>query len=199
MKDLKELNKPLAIDQIEFRAAQAFPGKNGKKWVTLLAFKNARTDANILDSVVGPENWQLKFREEKGITGELSCVVASLGIRKVFIDGKDKDGHPDSWAEWVWKEGNGTPGDFEKEKGAYSDAQKRAGFQWGIGRGLYDFPQIFVELLEGEYKEEGGKIKTSASFRPQDWDWNVKYKTDGSVEELTASFKNNLRFNYKAK
>lgn len=191
--NLKQLSDPLPIEFIEFRVGQTFKGKNNKNWATILCYKTQRTDAKILDDVVGPENWQLKFREEK------ECVVASLGIRKVFIDGEDKDGHPDSWAEWVWKEGNGTPGDFEKEKGAYSDAQKRAGFQWGIGRGLYDFPQIFVELLEGEYKEDNGKIKTTASFRPQDWDWVVKYKKDNSVEELTAHYKSNQRFNYKAK
>lgn len=182
MKDLKELSKPLTTEQLEFRVSQVFKGKNNKVWANILVYKNARTDAKILDDVVGPENWQLKFREEK------ACIVASLGIRT-------KEGVDD----WAWKEGNGTPGDFEQEKGAYSDAQKRAGFQWGIGRGLYDFPQIYVELLEGECYEKDGKVFADKKLRPQDWDWNVKYKADGSVEELNATFKNNSRFNHKSK
>ncbi len=182
--DLKKLLEPLPIDLIEFRVAQVIKGKE-KVFATLLGYKTARTDALLLDDVVGQGNWQIKFREEK------DCIVASLGIRV--------GAGPEAWNDWVWKEGNGTPGDFEKEKGAYSDAQKRAGFQWGIGRGLYDFPVIFVELMEGEYYESGGKYSAGKSLKPQDWKWSIEYTKTGAVKELKAEHKGNVRFNYKQK
>lgn len=182
MKDLKELSKPLTADQIEFRVATVGKGKKGP-YAQLLCYKSQRVDQEILDEVVGPGNWQIKFRQEK------DCVVASVGIKS----------YDAVTPEWVWKEGNGTPGDFEAAKGAYSDAQKRAGFQWGIGRGLYDFPQIFVELFEGEYFEKDGKILAGKSLRPQDWKWSVEYNKDNSVKELKAEHKGNVRFNYKQK
>jgi len=181
-KNLKDLATPLKLEHIEFRIGQLYRGhgdKSSKVFATILAYKNARTDAIRLDEVVGPENWQLKFREEK------DCIVASLGIRVPVTH------------DWVWKEGNGTPGDIEKEKGAYSDAQKRAGFQWGIGRELYDFPFIYVELFEGEYFETADK-KLRAKARPQDWDWKLTHK-NGIVQGLAAAYKGNIRFNYKAK
>ena len=78
----------------------------------------------ILDEAVGPMNWQVKYaRDTKGV---LQC---SIGIRDEIS------------GEWVWKKtSNGTESDYEKEKGEYSDAFKRAGFMWGIGRTLYNFP-----------------------------------------------------------
>ncbi len=188
--DLKKLLEPLPIDLIEFRVAQVIKGKE-KVFATLLGYKSARTDAKILDEVVGQENWQLEFRPEK------DCVVARLGVR---VNYEVKRGNEvTAYSDWVWKEGNGTPGDFEKEKGAYSDAQKRAGFQWGIGRGLYDFPVIFVELMEGEYYESGGKYSAGKSLKPQDWKWSIEYTKTGAVKELKAEHKGNVRFNYKQK
>lgn len=65
------------------------------------------------------------------------------------------------------------PSNQESEKGEYSDAFKRAGFMWGIGRNLYDVPQLFVTLREGEYRTENGKLKATSKLKPNDWEWEI--------------------------
>jgi hypothetical protein len=153
--NLEKLNKPLVVGQIEFKVAQVTE-RNGNVWASILAYKDARTDMEVLDEVVGQLNWQNTYqRDSKGV---LQC---SIGI------------YDDSRKDWVWKTSNGTESDFESEKGEYSDAFKRAGFLWGVGRMLYDFPQIWVQLAEGDYYERDGKPKVSAKLRPNDWRWYV--------------------------
>ena len=44
--------------------------------------------------------------------------------------------------EWLWKEDCGEETQVEAAKGEASDAMKRAGFAWGIGRKLYTAPFI---------------------------------------------------------
>ena len=107
-------------------------GSVTSKGYTLLLYKNARVDMAILDEAVGAENWQNKFYE---VVGNLYC---SLGIN-INYDKKDKE------PLWVWKDDCGVESDFgDKEKGQASDARKRAGFAWGIGRELYTSPKIFI-------------------------------------------------------
>ena len=172
---LQELKRNLTANEIDFRVGTVIV--KTKAWATILAYKDARVDMNILDTVVGQENWQVKFREEK------DCIVASIGIK---IDG-----------EWVWKEGNGINTDFEAQKGGYSDAQKRAGFQWGIGRSLYNFPQIFIELKPDEYNEQ--TKKATAKLRPKDWNWDITYKGDEVVKLIAADKNGEIRFKYETK
>lgn len=94
---------------------------------TLLLYKTARTDAKYLDEVVGTFNWQKKFYSVNGFT------LCSLGI------------YDEDRKEWVWKDDAGGESNIEKEKGTCSDAFKRAGFAWGIGRELYSAPTIWVD------------------------------------------------------
>ena len=100
-----------------------------EKGVTLLLYKDARCDMNILDETVGCENWQ---RRHELINGSLFC---NVGIN--FRDDKGGD-------RWVWKQDVGTESYTEKEKGLASDSFKRACFNWGIGRELYTAPFIWV-------------------------------------------------------
>lgn len=97
----------------------------------LLLYKDARVDMNILDEAVGAENWQSRFYEHKGI---LFC---SVGINTNF----DKPDLPD---RWVWKDDAGVESNQDAEKGNASDARKRGGFCWGIGRELYTSPFMWV-------------------------------------------------------
>lgn len=174
--ELNKLKRNLTADEIDFRVGTVIV-KN-KAWATILAYKDARVDMNVLDDAVGSENWQIKFREEK------ECIVASLGIK---IDG-----------EWVWKEGNGVNTDFEAAKGGYSDSQKRAGFQWGIGRSLYNFPQIFIELKPDEYNET--TKKATNKLRPKDWNWDITYEKDAVVKLIATDTKTGeVRFKYEKK
>lgn len=125
--------RDLRADEIDVRI-QSVSMKNGvPTGVILLLYKDARVDMNILDETVGPANWQNKFYECKG---NLFC---SLGININY----DK---PDAaFPEWVWKDDCGSESNMEKEKGEASDARKRAGFAWGIGRELYTSPFIFMK------------------------------------------------------
>lgn len=101
--------RSLRAEEIECRIGQV--AKNGSG-LSLLLFKTARVDADILDETVGPENWQCEFYEQKGT---LFCKVGILVNR-----GGDGDG----WhtAEWVWKDDAGSPSNMEAEKGEASDA-----------------------------------------------------------------------------
>ena len=103
--------------------------------VSLLLYKDARCDQNILDETVGAERWQ---RKHELIDGKLFC---SVGIRYQF----------DGAGEWIWKQDVGTESFTEKEKGQASDSFKRACFNWGIGRELYSAPFIWITS-----KEKGG-------------------------------------------
>jgi hypothetical protein len=93
---------------------------------TCVAYIDARDCQDLLDEVVGPENWQTLFYEENGL---LFCKVG------IFVG--------DSTAgikSWVWKSDTGSESNVEKEKGHVSDAFKRACVSWGIGRFLYRLP-----------------------------------------------------------
>lgn len=114
----------LTENEIEVRIASV-----KEKGVTLLLYKDARCDMNILDETVGCENWQ---RQHEMINGNLFCNVG--------INCKEKNGAD----RWVWKQDVGTESYTEKEKGQASDSFKRACFNWGIGRELYTAPFIWV-------------------------------------------------------
>jgi len=96
------------------------------KGSSLLLYKDARCDQNILDKVVGNGNWQ---RDHKLIRDTVYCGVG--------IYNKNTNG-------WVWKWDAGAESFAEKEKGEASDSFKRACFNWGIGRELYSKIRIYV-------------------------------------------------------
>lgn len=115
------------------------------KGYTLLLYKNARVDMNILDETVGNENWQNKFYE---VVGNLYC---SLGINVNYYKEKEP--------QWIWKDDCGIESQFgDKEKGQASDARKRSGVVWGIGRELYTSPFIFIPCKTEKQDNGGYKI-----------------------------------------
>lgn len=106
-----------------------------------LAYIDARDVMQRLDLIVGPENWQCKYSHVGSKT------VCDIGIR---VSGglAQKDGGgitalPDGW---VWKADGAGDSDVEAEKGALSDAFKRAAVRWGVGRYLYDLPAPWVAI-----------------------------------------------------
>lgn len=118
----------LKADEIECRIATV--KSNG---ISLLLYKTARTDANLLDETVGDEMWENDFKLVDGV------LYGGIGIHRLVsdIDGK-------VWDKVVWKWDCGTESYTEAEKGRASDAFKRAGFKWGIGRELYTAPFIWI-------------------------------------------------------
>jgi hypothetical protein len=99
----------------------------------LLLYKTARVDMRILDEVYGSMNWQ---RHHEVINNNLFCTISVWDSEK---------------SQWVSKQDVGTESNAEAEKGQASDAFKRAGFAWGIGRELYDAPFIWISGKVGKY------------------------------------------------
>lgn len=110
----------LKADEIDCRIAMVKPSG-----VSLLLYKDARCDQNILDETVGCMNWSNSYSRDNA-----NCVV------EIWDDKKQ---------QWISKENTGTESYTEKEKGLASDSFKRACFNWGIGRELYTAPFIWVK------------------------------------------------------
>lgn len=122
--NLRDLAAPFPGDEIEWRVGST----NGDKTKGLaLAYLTARHVMDRLDDVCGPENWMCSYVETpKG------RMIGTISIRV----GDD----------WVSKSDGAGDSDVEAEKGAISDALKRAAVPWGIGRYLYSLSNIWVDL-----------------------------------------------------
>lgn len=121
MKELKFRN--LTKDEIEVRV-----GGGG----TLLLYKTARVDANLLDETVGAFNWQKRFYQVK------NTMICAIAINMNYD-------HPELPPVWVEKcDGGDDDFTMEKVKGECSDSMKRCGFQWNIARNLYSAPKIKI-------------------------------------------------------
>jgi hypothetical protein len=110
----------MSLDQLKKEIPYQWRVQSFSKYkpeATCVAYIDARDVMNLLDDIIGPDNWQDKYEEHKK---NLFC---SIGI----------------WCktDWVWKTDCGTESNVDKEKGEASDAFKRAAVKWGIGRFLY--------------------------------------------------------------
>lgn len=133
----------LEANEIECRVAQTFQTKNGNG-LSLLLYKDARVDQNILDETVGAMNWQRHHSRDNA-----NCTVSIWDEEK---------------KQWIEKEDTGTESNTEKEKGLASDSFKRACFNWGIGRELYTAPFIYVNGTKCNIYEDKGKLKCRDKF-----------------------------------
>jgi hypothetical protein len=124
--------RKLKAEEIDCRVSQI-----EKNWCTLLLYKDARVDQNILDETVGCMNWQKRYVRENA-----NCIVGIWDEEK---------------KQWVEKEDTGTESFSEAEKGLASDSFKRACFNWGIGRELYTAPSIFIFPRKDIKYKNGGK------------------------------------------
>lgn len=131
----------LKADEVECRVQQV-TDKNG---AVLLLYKDARVDMRVLDETFGPMNWQRHHNRDNA-----NCIISVWDCEK---------------GQWVEKEDTGTESNTEAAKGLASDSFKRAGFNWGIGRELYDSPFIFINLDDSEVKlNRSGKPTTYTRF-----------------------------------
>ena len=146
----------LTANEIECRV-QSVKKTNRGVGCILLLYKDARVDMKLLDETYGPMNWQ---RTHEVINGNLFCNI------EIWDDQKK---------QWIKKQDVGVESNTEKEKGQASDAFKRAGFNWGIGRELYTAPFIWIDLKDGEYYENNGRISLSprTSFKVKYIDYNA--------------------------
>ena len=174
MQNLLLLNQPVNAQDIDFRVQSI--NKGG--YATILAYKDARYDMRILDEVAGVGFWQ---KDYKIIDGNLYCGIG------VYVE---------TLQQWVWKWDVGVESNTEKEKGQASDAQKRAGFAWGIGRELYDFPLIQVKLNPNEFEVRAdGRAQQTYNLKLRDWTWNIERDANGKISNLVAADQNGeIRF-----
>ena len=116
-----------------------------EKGLTLLLYKDARVDQNILDETVGNMNWQRHHTRDNA-----NCIVS------IWDESK---------GQWIAKEDTGTESFTEKEKGLASDSFKRACFNWGIGRELYSAPFIWIGADQATIKQgNNGKFQCYDKF-----------------------------------
>ena len=126
--------RELRADEIDCRISQVKKDGSG---LSLLLYKDARCDQNILDETVGPMNWKREHTRDNR-----NCIVSIWDAEK---------------AQWIGKEDTGTESNTEREKGLASDSFKRACFNWGIGRELYTAP--FIWITPGNYNvAKDGKV-----------------------------------------
>lgn len=150
--------RALKADEIECRISQIT-----EKGLTLLLYKDARVDQNILDETVGPMNWQRHHSRENA-----NCTVS------IWDDDK---------RQWVEKEDTGTESYTEAEKGLASDSFKRACFNWGIGRELYTAPFIWIPAERCNIQQNSkGKLVCNDRF-----DVTFIAITDGKITGLEVA------------
>ena len=116
------LRTPFHPSDLEWRAGAT----NSEKTRALaLAYITSRAVMDRLDEVVGPQNWRDEYKP-----GPDGGVICGLSLR---IEG-----------EWITKWDGAENTEFEAIKGGLSDAFKRAGYKWGIGRYLYRLESAWV-------------------------------------------------------
>lgn len=174
--------RTLKANEIDCRVAQI-----QSNWLTLLLYKDARVDMDILDETVGCMNWKREHLRDNA-----NC--------KVSIFNTDIN-------EWVSKEDTGTESFSEAEKGLASDSFKRACVNWGIGRELYTAPFILIlpnkDMIpkgkESEfYPKENNKDKfdTKTHF----WVEYIDYNEDKEINNIIIrDNKNHIRFSQLTK
>lgn len=122
----------LRENEIECRVGQC-----SAKGVTLLLYKDARCDMQLLDETVGSTNWMRQHSRDNA-----NCTVSIWDSEK---------------GQWVSKEDTGTESNTEAEKGLASDSFKRACVNWGIGRELYTAPFIWISAADCNIESNGGR------------------------------------------
>jgi hypothetical protein len=135
-----ELAQPFDPSQVHWRAQAVANGK-----ALALAYIDARDVMDRLDVICGPENWQDRYEETP--KGRIICTL-SININGYWVNKSDGAGNTD----------------VEGDKGAVSDALKRAAVKWGIARYLYSLGNIWVPC---EVKGDG-KFK---KFTKDPWEY----------------------------
>ena len=125
--DWKALTEPFHYSEVKWRVGST--NKDKSKGIGL-AYVDARTVMDRFDFVIGPEHWQDKYIETP--TNRILCELS-------VFDG----------INWITKSDGAGVTSYEGEKGAISDAFKRAAVKFGIGRYLYELPANWFDLKNG--------------------------------------------------
>lgn len=148
MTDWKRLQAPMPPEAVEWRV-QTGGEKNGRIWALVVPYADSRWLMSRLDEVLGPENWRDEYVTGPGGKGSILC---HLSIR--------------CGDEWVTKSDVGDESNIHAEKGAVTDAFKRACVKWNVGniRALYQASEGFAKVHPGG-RLEGMTPKKAGSKR----------------------------------
>lgn len=162
--------RTLRAEEIECRI-----GTISEKGLSLLLYKDARVDQNILDETFGMFGW---CRAHEKIGDALYCTVSI----------KDENG------EWIAKQDVGVESYSDAVKGAASDSFKRACFNIGIGRELYTAPFIWIPAERAEIKNDGKKYYTKERYAVT----SIEYDEQRNIVALSISNQKGTEiFSYK--
>lgn len=118
----QRLKRPFDPKVISWRVGATSGDKNTG---IALAYIDARDVMQRFDEVLGLD-WQCRYSHADKKT------ICEIGI---LVGG-----------QWVWRAGGAGDTDVEAEKGAISDAFKRAAVLFGVGRYLYALPNKWVPI-----------------------------------------------------
>ena len=159
--------RTLKAEEIECRVSTV-----SAKGLSLLLYKDARCDMNILDETdwVGPMRWKREHSRDNA-----NCTVSIWS---------------DALNQWISKEDTGTESYTEKEKGLASDSFKRACFNWGIGRELYTAPFIWINAQDlGKHMQKGDKWTAYDRFEVTNIHYDENRVIDGLAIQNTTTGK----------
>lgn len=174
----------LKPEEIEVRVTDIYEkmAPNGKKriYANILLYKNSRVDMQILDETFGITGWQKRYTN-----GNKNCIVS--------IWDEDKK-------QWIEKEDVGMPSEGQyADKGLASDSFKRACVNLGIGRELYTFKGVHVQIRPNEAVFVQGRpvrLLPEVSFHVHSIEYDESFRTvkairivDGNNSLRLTSFK----------
>lgn len=145
--NFQKLCEPFPPSSIHWRVGRVFSSEGTESTAMVLAYLDARDVMDRLDDLVGPQNWQCRYSHTEKKT------VCDIGIK---VDG-----------EWVWKADGAGDTDVEAEKGALSDAFKRAAVRWGMGRYLYSLGDTKAKVQRKSASSKNWYIPDSEIARLQ--------------------------------
>ncbi len=148
----------IRAEELEVRVADKKEG-----YMNLLVYKDSRVDMRILDETVGNDNWIVQYKREG------DTLLCGIGI------------YVEPHKAFIYKWAAGSPSNYEATKGEQSDALKRSGFVWGIGRALYTAPKIRIP-------ETNAKLSVS----------KIEYSEEDKITDLQiVDWNGNIVFNYE--
>ena len=169
----EQLASPFDPSEVDWRVGSMTKDKDKGM---ALAYIDARTVMDRLDTVCGPAGWQCRYV----LNG--TKTVCELAVK--------------CGDEWVWKSDGAGDSDIEAEKGALSDAFKRAAVRWGVGRYLYNLKSPWVAVrpfgksyvISDEAKPQLDALLRRDVAKPEAKP--VEKKQEPSIDERTKKFVN---------
>lgn len=127
-----ELVSPFTADEIKIRILAWSKDRSRGR---IVAYIEGNTIRDRLDTMVGYDNWTAKYTAVEAPTATMVCELTIAGITKQNV------------------------GTGDDHKAAATDALKRAAMEHGIGRYLAYMPQVWVDLNDKGYMQDGSRTR----------------------------------------